>query len=169
MRAWAAAILMLAGCASTPIADPLANARAGMTQCYTPDVARRSCRGLVAFEFHPDGSIMSREQVLIEANTVIFVSSTGYVRGAALCGPIRVEDYERAEFAIDGEPATAEQTAAMREMMVRRMSRRVGEICTTFEDAGDTYRVRARWNGETLPVKTMVWVRPSDGYAVRAP
>ena len=68
--------------------DILARAREGHIQCFQPDRALRTCKGMVAYKFGDDGGITSRAQVLMDETgpAVMVVTSPVVVTGGAVCG-----------------------------------------------------------------------------------
>jgi len=163
-------LMLLAAAGGEPEAgfgyDPLAEAREGRLQCYQPDLSRRTCKGLAGFSFEDDGRIVSRSEVLVEApvTTVMRVTSQVKVRGDAVCGPLA--DLERAEFLVQGRPATEGEVGLIRFFM--SSVPRHGEVCTRWVRDGDGFIAHGMLDGEELPEfeQRMVWVEPDDGFVV---
>lgn len=158
--------------AAQPAADTLAPAREGQLQCYSPTPAK-TCRALGGYTFASDGAITSNAVTVIQPQplVVMSISSPATVRGDAVCGPVRASDLEAATFTIDGAAATPEQSTSIRAAMAPMIQALAGEICSTFTPQGEGFVTTATLNGEPMAgySETVIWVGPTDGYAVRAP
>src|SRR5262249_7986718 len=74
------AIVLIA--AETPAADPndpWAPARSGKLQCYTPNVAKKTCHALAQYNFAPDGGIENPAEVIISEKPLIIMKGTAPV------------------------------------------------------------------------------------------
>lgn len=57
-------------------ADPLAQARSGMLQCYAPDTVRRTCKSLASYVFGPNGIENQAEVLVSPAGPLVMKNST---------------------------------------------------------------------------------------------
>ena len=164
---------LIGGPAQAQPVDPLALAREGRLSCFTPDLAAKTCRAMGAYSFHHDGSIESEGVVIINFDPLIVMTITApvYVRDEMVCRPLRLADLDGAVFEIEGAPATAEQTNALRVQMRARMAPMEGEICSAYVRDGDGFTSTGYFNGRRHSGldDRMIWVRPEDGYTVAAP
>jgi len=176
MRAMAAAtVLMMAFFAATPTyaqSEPLARARQGEVQCFEPDAANKTCAAIASYAFAADGTINNTSDVLIfpEPAIVMHISSPVTVRDGAVCGPIRQQDIDGAQFSIDGQPASSENTQTIRGQMHDQLASIIGvEVCSRFVPDGDGFRAVATAGGRPQPDQHVTWVSPGDGYHVAPP
>jgi hypothetical protein len=175
MRTLLAALLasLVGGLAyAQPVPDPLAPARNGLVQCFTPDVAIKACRAIGSYAFNADGSIDSTAVVVVNLQPLIVmtVTSPAFVRDEMLCGPLDLAHLEAASFAVEGVPAAESETAAFRAAMRTRMAPMVGEVCSAYTAQGEGFAVAGYHNGSQHDGLSdfMIWIDPSDGYVVRA-
>ncbi len=149
--------------------DILAPARAGHLQCYAPDQARKTCRALASYRLRADGSYENQATVLIAQQPFIVMSASSPVsiRDGAVCGPLTQEHLQAAQFAINGQQASNDDAAYLREQLAQ-MPGFLGEICTTYTPSGDSFRADVTVNGVAAggESSTVIWVRPEDGYTV---
>jgi len=146
--------------------DPLAEARAGKLQCYQPNLERRTCKGIAAFSFEPDGRVLNASQVLLDAPgpVVMHVTSPVEVRGDGVCGPIG--KLEQAEFTVEGRPASARERSLIRLLM--SAVPRTGEVCTRWVRDNDAFVAHGTLDGEEQPEfeQKMIWIGPDEGFVV---
>ena len=170
------AVVVLFGCGSpppntAPVSDPIGRAFAGQMQCYSPNVARRTCQSLAGYRRSADGSIDNDATVLISSSPVIVMTTRSpvTVRSNSVCGPIRRQDIEAATFELDGQAADATQTADLRVRMIAAERSLIGrEICTQYLPHGDTLLARASVDGVVQPSldQTVIWVGANSGWRV---
>ena len=156
--------------ASAQQGDVLAPARAGQLQCYTPDQVRKTCRALASYRLRPDGSYENQATVLVAQQPFIVMSTSSpvTVRNGAVCGPLAREHLQAAQFAINGQRASAEDAAYLREQLAQMPGFLGDEICTTYTPSGEGFRADITVNGAAHGGEgsTVIWVRPEDGYSV---
>src|SRR5580698_4644363 len=70
--------------------DPLAPARVGELQCYTPDTVRKTCSALAGYTFG-NGGIDNQAEVLLSPKPIIVMKTVSpvWVRACSVCGPLR--------------------------------------------------------------------------------
>lgn len=165
-------VLLLAGLQAAPGgADPLAPARAGKLQCYSPSAATKSCRSLASYAFAADGSIANRAEVLLapQVGLVMTTVSPVTVKNGAVCGMLG--DLSDAEFVMNGQPAAPQVADSIRERLGPVRAPMMGkEICTVYRPDGDGFITEATIGGQPTPpgaAQKVIWVAPSDGYGVR--
>lgn len=152
-------------------ADPLAEARTGKMQCYRPDTARKTCVALASYIFETNGTITNKAVVLISPQQMVTMttSSSVVIKGEAVCGPMRREDIEGAEIAVNGTKLPDEQAAGVRGQLVQAISNQLGkEVCTTYVPSGDKLAAQVTVDGAANPLYTqdVLWVKADDGYQV---
>lgn len=162
-------LIALPAVAAAP-ADPLGPARAGKVQCFQPNMIRKTCRSIGAYSFE-GGKINNRAQVLIPAQVplVMVVNSPVTVRGQAVCGAIRAEDFATATFTAADQPVGEEPTRKLREVIAGAMAPMIGkEVCTTVTQTGESFHAEATVDGAPKPelAQDVLWVGPADGYRV---
>lgn len=167
---FATALLTLALVGPAEI-DPLAPAREGMAQCYTPNKAARTCRALATYEFHADGTITNSAEVLVNPAPLVVMHSAApvFIRGEAECGDTDPESVDY-RFEIDGRPADSPTSAQLRAAIVAAFDQLPdGEFCTVYVPNGDGFLTGVvTINGERWPEgdDTVLWVDPADGWKV---
>lgn len=152
-------------------ADPLAEARAGKMQCYRPDTVRKTCMAMASYIFDTNGTITNKAVVLIspQQNVTMTTTSSVAIKGEAVCGPMRREDIEAAQIAVNGTVLPDDQAAGVRAQLVQAISNQIGkEVCTTYVPAGDKLAAQVTVDGAANPLYTqdVLWVKPEDGYQV---
>ena len=165
-------VTSLAACAPVAAADPLAPARAGQLQCYTPDPARKTCRALAGYTFEAGAggeTILNQADVLMAADpvTVVRTVSPVFVRGDAVCG--RGLPLADAVFLIEGRPAEAAMADRLRQVFMARRAAMIGrEICTRYLPLQDQLVPAVSVDGvEREPGNDrIIWVGPKDGWTV---
>lgn len=152
--------------------DPLAPAREGMAQCYTPNKAARTCRALATYEFHADGRIINYAEILMNPTPLVVMLIEAEVRivGDAECSVTEPQD-ARYRFVIDGRPADPDMSTQLREVVVASLTEMAGggEVCTTYAPNGDgTLTGLATIDGQPWPEgnDTLLWVDPAEGWKV---
>jgi hypothetical protein len=158
--------------AAAPLPSPITPASDGKLQCYAPNPTTKSCQSLATYEFGPDGGIVNPATVLILATPLITMRTVTPVtiKSNSVCGFIRLEDIQSAEFTIGGEPATPAQTTMLRQKIGEAQKRVFGhEICTAYISEGDALIAKVSIDGATQPAmnQKVIWVSPSDGFKVQ--
>lgn len=164
-----AALLSLTLAAHAEI-DPLAQAREGMAQCYSPNKAARTCRALATYAFHADGTITNYAEVLINPEPLIVMRAAGevHVRDGAECGATDPNDIRA--FYVDGVAVGADDFAIFREVIAEAWATLgEGEFCTTYLPNPDgTQKALVTIGGVRQPMAddVMLWVNPAEGWKV---
>ncbi|MBL8546006.1 MAG: hypothetical protein JNL81_06045 [Hyphomonadaceae bacterium] len=167
----ALALGLLASPASAQTDDILAPARAGQLQCFEPNVANKTCQALDAYTVGADGAVQNATQAVISPAPLIVMRMVLNVtiRDNAICGPLTTADINAATFTVDGNPASAEQTAQIQNAMRNQLGPMLNlETCLTLRPDGDTMRAETALNGVGRPdmAQRMIWVGANDGYRV---
>jgi len=147
--------------------DILARAREGHIQCFQPDRALRTCKGMVAYKFGDDGGITSRAQVLMDESgpAVMVVTSPVVVTDGAVCG--RLESLAGAQFVVAGQPATPGQDGGYR--LLLSVAPKKGEVCARWAPVGNGgYWATATIDGRAQKDfdQRVIWVEPGEGFTV---
>ncbi len=162
--------LMLGSAAAAQADDPLQPARSGQTQCYAPDPARKTCQAMAGYTFM-GGQIQNQAEVLVSKNPAIVmktVSTVTLVNGA-ICGPLRGEDIDAAQFTLNGARMTRDQSTQLATQLKTAFGARLGKVvCTTYVPNGSAFSAQVTLDGQSQPQDTQVviWVSPRDGYNV---
>ena len=151
--------------------SPIAPAAQGQLQCYTPDVARRTCRSLAAYKSNAKGAIDNTAIVLISQSPPISMKTVSpvVIKANQVCGLIRPRDIDAASFTLDDRPVDRAQTATLRQEMQSAMKGFFGhEICTTYVPADGSLLAKVTVDGASQPTmdQRVIWVSPTDGYKV---
>jgi hypothetical protein len=167
------AALILAAAQSAPSApNPLAPARSGQLQCFTPAPSRKVCGALAAYTFGPAGAIQVRADVLMAPASLLIVMRTSTaveVRSGAVCGRVRAADIQASTFTVAGRPVPQQMVQLMSPQILSVMSSHINqEICATFVPNGPGFTTQITIDGTAHPEvsDTFIWVRPNEGYTV---
>lgn len=151
--------------------DPLAPAREGMAQCYTPNKAARTCRALAKYEFHADGTITNYAEVLINPTPLIVMRAEApvYIEDGAECGVVSDDDIQ--EFFMDGAPVPPALQQQLQDAMMAVRAEHIpeGEYCTVYKPNSDgTLTGVVTIDGEPWPdgEDIVLWVNPAEGWKV---
>jgi hypothetical protein len=152
-------------------ADPLAQARSGMLQCYAPDTVRRTCKSLASYVFGPNGIENQAEVLVSPSGPLVMKNSTPVqVRDGAVCGPVRAEDIDNAQVLFAGRAISGPNADRVKSELKSGVAGLMGaEICTSYLAAPDGYMTRVTVNGKPAPEMSdspMIWVRPGEGWTV---
>jgi len=103
MRAFWLFAMIWAACSpaqGASLDSPIAPAAQGQLQCYTPDVARRTCRSLAAYKGGAKGAIDNTSIVLISQSPSISMTTVSpvVIKANQVCGLISPAGYRCCEF-----------------------------------------------------------------------
>ena len=151
--------------------SPIGPAAQGQLQCYTPDVARKTCQSLAAYKGGANGAIDNIAIVLISQSPPISMTTVSpvVIKANQVCGSIRPQDIDAASFTLSDRPADSAQTATLRQQMQSAMKDFFGhEICTAYVPAGGSLLAKVTVDGASRPTmdQRVIWVSPADGYRV---
>lgn len=152
--------------------SPISPASEGKLQCYVPNFSTKSCQSLAAYQFASDGSIINPATALISAAPAITMrtATSVKIKANAVCGFIRQADLDQATFTIGNAPASAAQTAMLKEQMAAAQKGNFGhEICTNYSPQGAVLIGRVYVDGvrQSAMDQKVLWVSPTDGFKVR--
>lgn len=150
---------------------PLSPAEKGLSQCYEPNTATKTCKSLASYKRNDDGTWHNTAVVLLDPKRAITLETTTpvIIRDGAVCGYIRKADVLRGHVRVAGQLIPADQAAdaltSIAEGMAPMMDR---EICTAYVETGDGLIAKGKISGMTItvPDQRVKWVLPSDGYSV---
>jgi len=151
--------------------DPLAPARSGQLQCYTPNVAKKTCHALAQYNFAPDGGIENPAEVIISEKPLIIMKGTApvVVRDGAVCGPFDAQSLQQSTFTIAGNPAPEPVAQQIRAQLLMTSAARLGkEICTKYVPDRGQFAAQVTVDGAPHPemADRVIWVKPEDGFKV---
>ena len=166
------ALLAAATLSAPAYPDPIGPAAKGQMQCYSPNVATKSCRSLAIYKANGDGTFANTAIVLVKAAplTVIQTVANVTVRDGAVCGAITEADIRAAKMSANAQTVPPEQAAPFLSQLVTALKPVIGrEICTRYEGEGPLLTAKATMEGVPQPDddQTVLWVSASDGYAVK--
>jgi hypothetical protein len=166
------ALLAAATLSASAYPDPIAPAAKGQMQCYSPNVAMKSCRSLAMYKANGDGTFANTAIVLVKASplTVIQTVASVTVRDGAVCGAITEADIRAAKMSANAQTVPPEQAAPFLGQLVTALKPVIDrEICTRYEGSGPLLTAKATMDGVPQPDddQTVLWVSASDGYAVK--
>ena len=167
--------IMLAALAMAAPADPnpLAPARDGRVQCYTPDVERQVCRAIGAYRFEPDGRIVNDAENMLSSVPlgILYATSEVYIKDNAECSLGAFDEGHVRAIEVNGVALEGEQLASARSMVAEIMREAIGsgEYCSTYHPKPDG-SLRALVTVDGMPrtdaEDTILWIRREDGWRV---
>lgn len=165
-------LLLAATAAAGPAADPLAPAREGKYQCVVPNAEKKTCVGTTRYKLGANGAY--------EATTTLFLAPTPLVtmeihtRGASkdgqTCETVKLADFEGGTVLIDGKPADAPTSTAVKSQLTAAVQALDGKTaCSTFKpDQGALLVNEVTIDGAARPdlSQKFIWVSEKDGYSL---
>ncbi|CAL4867693.1 hypothetical protein MMA231_01959 [Asticcacaulis sp. MM231] len=166
------AILAAAAVSASAYPDPIAPAAKGQMQCYSPNVAMKSCKSLAMYAAKGDGSFANTAIVLVKASPVTLLETVAdvTVRDGAVCGAITEANIRTAKLSANAQAVPPEQAAPFLGQLVTALKPVIDrDICTRYEGTGPLLTAKATMDGVPQPDddQTVLWVSASDGYAVK--
>ena len=170
----AAGVTLAAAPQTATLPDPIAPAATGKLQCYMPDVAHKTCNSLAGYKIGPDGAIQNTARVLISKSPVITMETISpvAVKAGKVCGVVREQDIENANFTTADHALDVKQVIQLREQMKTAFKPIFNhELCTRYVTDGDGFTANATMDGQALPggEQHVIWVAPDDHYKVAPP
>jgi len=156
---------------AAPFPEPVARANNGQVQCYAPDLQRKTCRGIAAFEIGSDGKLVATARILVSDSPRIIMTgkATVFVRSGNLCGRLTGQDIEDASFSDGVNELEPLQASLMRKIVETVVADALGrEICGVFLPHGRTLIVRPTLDGApmSVPEQDVIWVHATDSYRI---
>jgi len=153
--------------------EPISRAGKGQLQCFAPDIKNKTCSALVTFRSDSIGKFTANAVILISPEP--FIVMTGSIpvvaRAGKLCGTLREQDIETANFSDGNAPLQSVQTA-MLQAVLRGLLQDIfnHEICAALLPDGQVLIAKPSKDGVPMSSsldQRLMWVRPTDGYKVR--
>ena len=168
MRAvWLIAVawMVCSSAQAASVPSPIAPAGQGRLQCYSPNVAHKTCQSLAVYKGVTTSAISDAATVLVSQSPPVTMTTVSpvVIKKNQVCETIRPGDIEAATFTIDNHPTDADQTAAFRQQTQTAMTNFFGhEICTTFVPDHGSLLAEITVDGTAQPSKTqkVMWVSP---------
>lgn len=166
-----ATAILLSVLASATSAGPLAPATQGMVQCFEPDDLAKTCHSIAAYRPIGDAIFANDAAVLVSPTSAIIFESTMRVevKGAAVCGVLRAEDYTNGRLRVGSTPVPRAKAAPALAQIAAAAKPFIGkEICSYFPGKGNMFTATAIVDGVERPdlQKRGKWIKASDGYTV---
>ncbi|MGX7926176.1 hypothetical protein ACWPMX_06335 [Tsuneonella sp. HG094] len=151
--------------------DVMANIRAEHQLCSNPDVENKTCSALATYTLREDGAVVERVEMLLAPTAPISMELTGplFVRGQKTCGALSADALSAVTYRVNGEPASAEQLAAIKPRVEAAMEPMIGRrACDEFLLIEGVLNKQGSVEGidVVVPAKPIAWVKPSEGYSV---
>ena len=164
-------LLLLTLLAAQAAPDPLAPARAGNLRCVEPDAARRSCRSIIRYTVHDDGSFDATVSGFIgnDGAVVIVYQTSGAIEGDGVCATIRPYDVLHGRLYRGGKPLSEQQAAPIQDRIRIQLQDVAGKKrCTIDQAAGARLVANVTLDGivQTDQARPVAWISPQDGYAL---
>ncbi len=149
---------------------PLGPASDGKAQCYEPNVAAKTCKALARYERGAGGQILNPAVLMLAAKPLITMATVTavVVKDGQVCGVVRSEDMDHAQFTVEGSPATPEQASRLRQGVATAEAGIFGkQICTRYVPEGDVLLAKATIDGVAqAEQQRVIWVSSTDGFSV---
>lgn len=151
--------------------DPLAPARQGKLQCYSPDRVNKTCQSLAGYAPDGRGGYRNTAEVLLASAPRITLETVTpvTVKSGAVCGFIRKADLDAGIVRRDGARLEGEAAQRILNAAAQALAPLAGqEICTSYVADGDQWIARGTIGGvaDKLPDQAVLWVSPAEGYRV---
>lgn len=155
-------------------ADPLAPGRAGMVQCYGPDVSAKTCDAMGAYRFGSDGVIWNdaRNRINESPRVVLYATGKVYVRDGAECARPENRAEEITSLEVDGVALQGDEFERLRKQIADGIQETLGdgEFCSTYHPNPDgSLRAAVTIGGVERPEfeSTVLWVDPAEGWTLK--
>lgn len=145
--------------------------KAGMLQCYDPNIVQHTCAALSGYTFNGN-SITNQAEVLISQAPVgtMKTNSPVTISGDVVCGHVSKRDMDAAIITVDGKIQRGDQANQIKAQIWTSLAPRAGkEICTTYlPSKGGSYVARYTIDGkeDATPPTKVILVGSKDGYKV---
>ena len=149
--------------------NPLANAEKGQLQCYRPDVERKTCQSIAAYDRRGPGAYDNKAIIPLGNGATLETHAPVEVRGDAVCGFIRSADVIAGQIKVGGEVLPPDRAKPALERIAQAMAALTDkEICTRYEPSGKNLTAKISISGAYQPDKdeAVKWISPADGYTV---
>ncbi|MGH7024794.1 MAG: hypothetical protein ACREEB_14560 [Caulobacteraceae bacterium] len=165
-----AAVLATAG-AATPLPEPIAPASQGQAQCYSPNLAAKTCASIAVYARNAAGVIQNTATVLIAKDPPVTMTTVSPVTATnnRLCGSTRAEDLNAATFTVGGAPADDARALQLHEGVNRAFAPIIDHtLCVTFVADGSQFVAHSALDGLPRPGldQRVMWVSLADGWKV---
>lgn len=157
-----------------PVADPLAEARAGKLYCDTPDHAAKTCEAGAAYRFEDDGGIVSVITIPInnDPDLTVAMPMAAWVDDGALCGRPEQADIDRMRLLIGAKPYDTPAGRKLLALFQKELApMMVGKtMCEHMFANGDRLFSVGIVDGEHRPELDgeIAWLDPDTMYDLRA-
>jgi hypothetical protein len=151
-------------------ADPLAPARAGQYQCVMPNREKKTCVGTTSYKIGADGGYESTTWLFLAPTPLVTMElhTRGTAKDGKLCETIRMADFQAGIVYLDGKPADAATSNAVRSQMTAAvMALDDKAACSTIKPAEDGLLLNeVAIDGAVRPdlSQKFLWVSAKDGY-----
>jgi hypothetical protein len=156
--------------ADPPMPAPIAEANSGKMQCYSPNVAKKTCQSLGIYK--PGKGVIDNIAIVLVAPQPLVVMETVSpvaVKKGKVCGPLRAEDIDASKITADGKAVESQQATAIRQQLKAALKDMLGrEVCTAYLPKDGMLLARASLGGVEKPEldQKVIWVSPADGYKI---
>jgi hypothetical protein len=164
-------LLLAALLAAAAADDPLAPARAGKVQCYSPDEMARTCRSIAGYrQTGPDTYDNSALILVAPAPLTLLRTITPVtIKDGAVCGALRSEDVTAGVVLVDGTPLDETKAASIKAKVAHGLAPFAGKtICTRYVGDGDHVVAKVTIDGKAQDGfdQDVLWIAPDAGYGV---
>jgi hypothetical protein len=168
------ALLAAATAVAAPLPEPIAQADAGQAQCYTPNIAAKTCASLSTYRRRADGGIDNIASVLLTNSPVLIMTTVQDVTAniGRVCGALSGADIATARFTLSGADVGEAKAAGLRAQLTRVFAEILDHmVCTTYVPDGSGFVAHITFDGVPRPGldQRVIWVTPADGWKVAPP
>ncbi len=152
-------------------ADPLAPAREGKLRCVAPNAARLTCHTIIRYNVESDGDFDATVTGLVSRDSTVLLryKTFGRVEQGGVCVMVRTSDFQNGMLLSSGRPLAPNADSAMRLQVLDAVQPIQGrKRCYLDRTEDGVTRTVVTLDGVAHPElgQTVVWVSPSEGYAV---
>lgn len=162
-------LVLMAAAVTAPLPDPIAPANEGKLQCFSPNLAAKTCASLNKFSRSPDGAIDNESTVLIAVTPLVTMTTISPVTitGRRVCAVTTPAVIAAAHFTISGAVPDDAHTAELKAKVTKGYGPILGHtVCTLFEADGSGFTAHISLDGLPSPGvdQRVIWV--GDGWTV---
>ena len=168
---FAIAFIALPAFADPPLPAPIAEANSGRMQCYSPNIARKTCQSMGGYKPGKSGVIDNTAVVLISPKPLVVMETVSPVKVKAgkVCGPLRAKDIDASKIMTNSKVVEGKQATAIRQQMKAALKNMLGhEVCTAYIPKDGMLLAKATLDGVEKPEldQKVIWVSRADGYKI---
>jgi len=151
--------------------NPLALAEQGLSQCWVPDLKRKTCRLIASYRKTGPGTYDNKAIVALsrEGSMSLETHTPVIVRGDSVCGKVRTQDVKEGILRRGDQVVSTLEAQQVLDRVAELVTPLDGrESCTRYEASGGDFTAKISIDGKYRPENDtdVKWINPTEGYAV---